>query len=41
MTETKTCDICGQDKPIDEFSDDVIFTEENTEKEVNICRECE
>ena len=40
MTGTKTCDICGQDKPMDEFPDS-RFEEANSEKEINICRECE
>jgi len=40
MTGTKTCDICGKDKPVDGFSE-TRFIEANTEKEINICIECE
>ena len=41
MIETKTCDICGKDKPIDKFPEYARFLEANSEKEVNVCRECE
>ena len=41
MIETKTCDICGQNKDMSEFNNDYAFIEDSTEKEVNVCKECE
>jgi len=39
--QTKTCDICGKDKGMSEFSEEHNFIEANTEDGVNICKECE
>jgi len=41
MYKTKTCDICGKNKEMLEFSEEHKFIETNTEDEVSICRECE
>ena len=39
--QSKTCEICGEDKETSEFNDKIKFRESDTEKEINICKGCE
>ena len=39
--QTKTCDICSKSKPLSKFNEFAKYMESDSEKEVNICSECE